>query len=354
MRYVYREGNQLFTFPDGILLAALGILLIICTAILFSVDPRLFPVQWLYIGVGLFVLWFFSRLDFIILESFVKIMFASVVLALIATLAIGIVNKGALRWLSLGPFTLQVSEFAKPILALMSAYCLANYGRYGFILSLISALVIVLIVFIQPDLGTAIIIFTAWFGSIFSSRVSFKAILALGIVGALLFPLGWFVLYPYQKERILSFISPHDTQGTSYQSLQSMVAIGSGGLFGSGLGQGTQTQLRFLPARHTDFIYASIGEELGFAGMALVLASFLIILWRILKKYFEASNKFSQYAIAGIFFYLFMQTFINIAMNLGMLPVVGVPLPIISSGGSALVSTMMALGFVMALSRKNY
>ncbi|MBI3289950.1 rod shape-determining protein RodA [Candidatus Microgenomates bacterium] len=334
---------------DGILVSSITFLLFIGTSILYSVKQDLFPIQAIYIISAILIFWFFSRLDKIILETVAPIFYVVTVLFLLITLAIGALSHGAVRWLPLGPITIQPSEFAKPILVLMAAWILSRRTKYGFLISLFLSFLVAILVFIQPDLGTSVLLAAAWFGAVLASGTSLKKVfLFLGSL-VLLLPLFWLILAPYQKQRITSFISPTDTQGASYQSVQSMISAGSGGLFGRGLGQGSQTQLDFLPERHTDFIFASAGEELGFVGMGLIVVGFFVLFWRLLTIFGRQKDIFSKTVIGGIFFYLFLQVFINIAMNLGMVPIAGVPLPLVSAGGSALLSTMMSLGIVVAL-----
>ncbi|MBI4058691.1 rod shape-determining protein RodA [Candidatus Microgenomates bacterium] len=334
---------------DFILAGALGLLLILGTTILWAVAPQVFPLQFFYIILAVILFFSLSRLDSVYLETLTPIFYVSILILLILTEIIGVFSHGAVRWLPLGPATLQPSEFAKPIVALATAWMLTHYGK-SLVISFLLLLLPAILVFLQPDLTTSAILGVAWLGVLINSQISLKGLVRLFLPIVLLIFLVFLTLAPYQKERLTSFLQPNrDPAGTSYQSKQAMIAVGSGGLFGRGLGQGSQTQLAFLPARQTDFIFASIGEELGFIGMFLVLASFFVIFWRILAAMFQAKSTFSRMAVGGIFLYLFVQVFVNIAMNLGMFPVAGVPLPLVSAGGSALISTMMALGLVMAL-----
>ena len=341
--------EKLVVRHDWGIVGAIFLLLGLGTSILYSVKQDLFPLYAVYLVAAILIFVFFSRLDKIILEVISPYLYVITLVLLLVTLAIGAFSHGAVRWLPLGPITIQPSEFAKPFLELMTAWVLSRRGKYSFLISLSLAGIMLLLVFIQPDLGTTILIASAWFGAVLAGGVSFRYIAVFVLIVALIAPLSWFVLAPYQKQRIYSFITPSDTQGASYQSVQSMISAGSGGLFGRGLGQGSQTQLDFLPERHTDFIFASVGEELGFVGMGLIVVGFFVLFWRMLTIFGHKKDVFSRAVIGGIFFYLFLQVFINIAMNLGMVPIAGVPLPLVSAGGSALLSTMMALGIVIAL-----
>lgn len=334
---------------DPLFIGSIGLLLVVGTAILVSVEPRLFPLQWTYLLGGVLIFWLGTKLDRIILDGITPILYGLVTLALVATLVLGVVTSGAIRWLAIGPLTIQPSEFAKPILILTTAWVFLKKPKHNFFLSLFLAFLISLLVFVQPDFGTTIILVAGWFGAILGSGVSLKTVFKFLGFSVFLLPILWFLLAPYQKERVLSFVSKTDTQGANYQGLQAMISSGSGGFFGRGLGQGSQTQLSFLPEHHTDFAFASIGEELGFFGMMIVIFSFFILFWRIINVLAASRDPFTKGAVSGIFVYLFTQVFINIAMNLGMLPVAGIPLPLMSAGGSALVSTMFALGIVLGL-----
>lgn len=348
---MYGAKRVSFDLP---LLLGIALLLIIGTTILFSVEERLFPLQFFYIFLGLLVFFLVSRLDDLILRALSPVFYSVVALLLVLTFLLGVLSNGSIRWLPIGPLTIQPSEFAKPVIVLLTAFLLERRGKYGLYISVFPFLLFLALVFIQPDFGTAIILGFAWFGTLLGSKVSFRSIFGIVFLGILSLPILWLTLAPYQRERVLSFISPTDSLGASYQSLQAMIASGSGGVFGRGLGQGSQTQLAFLPEHHTDFVFAAIGEELGFLGMSLVVLGFFVIFFRIIsfmdyKEGLRSDAKFRSGVISGIFFYLFVQVFINIGMNLGILPIAGIPLPLVSAGGSALVSSMAAFGIVLAL-----
>lgn len=334
---------------DPLYFFSISLLLGLGTIVLLSVAPQIFPAQTFYILLALFILFLVTRADKIILEAAAPFFFALVLVGLLITLFLGAVSHGAVRWIPLGPITFQASEFAKPALALMTAWILTVGFRQSLVTSLLPAALLLFLVFIQPDLGTTVVLGSAWFGAVLGAGVPIGKILRIGFLGLASLPIIWFLLAPYQRERIFSFLSPGDIKGASYQSLQAMIAAGSGGLLGRGLGQGSQTQLAFLPEHHTDFIFSSIGEELGFMGMFLALLAFLVLFGRIISGLGSARSQFERSAISGIFLYLFVQTFANIAMNLGLLPVAGIPLPLLSAGGSSLVATMVSLGIVSAL-----
>jgi rod shape determining protein RodA len=249
--------------------------------------------------------------------------------------------------------SIQPSEIVRPWLIVSFAALAAHYKRvdWRYLVSSIIVLGIpVGILLLQPDLGSAILLSLGWLGVSLAMKPSVKQI-GVGIMASLIvLPLIWLTLQPYQKSRITGFINPHsDPQGIGYNVLQSQLAVGSGQLLGRGLGRGPQSHLQFLPERHTDFIFASLAEELGFVGSMVTLAiygwlfAFLVLAQRL------ASDQFATYTLSGIFISLFGQFFINVGMNLGLMPVTGVTLPLLSYGGSSIIATCMTLGLVNAM-----
>jgi rod shape determining protein RodA len=207
------------------------------------------------------------------------------------------------------------------------------------------------LILIEPDLGSALVIFFTWLAMLLFSKMSKKQLGALAMVLVLLASFAWmFVLADYQKNRVYTFLDPNqDPQGTGYNVLQSIIAVGSGSVTGRGLGRGLQSQLKFLPERQTDFIFASTAEELGLLGSGLIVSLFGVIFIRLIKAARHARDNFGMYLTLGIFFMLLIQVVINIGMNIGLMPVTGIPLPLVSYGGSSLVTTLLALGLVQSV-----
>jgi rod shape determining protein RodA len=271
-------------------------------------------------------------------------------------LAAGVVRLGATRWLSLYGLSVQPSEFAKLATTLMLARYLAGQasplpGRV-----VVTSLAIVapaaLLVFIQPDLGSASIFLAIWLGMAWVAGMSRRTLAGLGGLLAVLAPLAWQCLKGYQRDRLLAFINPHaDPLGAGYTIIQSTIAIGSGRLWGRGWFAGTQNQLSFLPEHHSDFIFSVIGEEWGFLGCLGVIVAFAWLFSRILRVALAASAPQGRLLAAGVCSWVAYQAFVNMGMVMGLLPVVGVPLPFISYGGSSMIMLWVALGLVQSVSR---
>jgi rod shape determining protein RodA len=266
---------------------------------------------------------------------------------------------GAQRWLDLGPLHLQPTELVKVAVIIVVAKILSRMegclGWRELVKVVAVALVPAALICKQPDLGSALNILLIVGGMIVFKGVRpavFKT-LAVGIPA--LAPLGWFFLKEYQKQRILVFLDPTaDPRGAGYHIIQSQIAIGSGGFWGKGFLQGTQSQLRFLPEKHTDFVFAVLGEEWGFVGSILVLFLFCCLLYQIYLVTVEAKDEFGRCLAAGVFFYFFWQILINMGMVLGIMPVVGIPLPFLSYGGSSLLVNFCMVALVVNVAMRRF
>ncbi len=204
-------------------------------------------------------------------------------------------------------------------------------------------------------MGVAVITLIGFFGVFLASPIKKKYVLLGFGFFLILLPLFWSLLAPYQKQRIVSFVDPYsDPQGAGYNSIQSMISVGSGRLVGRGLGEGVQTQLAFLPEKHTDFIFAAIAEELGFVGAGFLLAGIMLILWRLIKIVENPLNSFARAYASGFFLTVFAETTIHIGMNLGLLPITGIPLPLVSAGGSAFLATMVGLAIAVNAKKRTH
>lgn len=325
-------------------------LLILSVVLLNSIAHTLFPSYFIYIVIAVIAFWFFSQIGFEIVSIFSKHLYVTSILLLLLTLIIGSVTRGTVRFIPLGPLSFQPAELIRPFLLVFFANYLTNSQiSVKKILKAIALLILpVLLILVQPSLGVSVLTVIGFFGIILASNFNKKYILTGLAVIMLLLPVFWQIMVPYQKQRILTFMNPgSDTLGTGYNSLQSRIAAGSGKLFGRGLGRGVQTQLLFLPEKQTDFIFAAAGEELGFFGTGLMLlATFLILL--NLTRYMEYSvNPAARAYISGFFLTYLLQVFVHAGMNLGMLPVTGIPFPLVSAGGSSLLATMIGLGIAL-------
>ena len=282
--------------------------------------------------------------------------FFAALLALFLVLMFGVKINNARRWLDVG-FQLQPSEFMKVALPLGLAFWYSKIGAPDWRSHLAALAAMCLpagLILAQPDLGTAVVVAGAGLATVFFAGLGWRWILGFAALGAAMLPLAWrFVLKDYQRRRILTMLNPEeDALGAGYHTIQSQIAVGSGGVWGKGFHQGTQAQLGFLPERHTDFIFAVFAEEFGLAGSLTLLALGVFIAWRCLYLASRAPDRFGRLAAAGITAGFFMTFIVNLGMVSGLLPVVGMPLPLVSYGGSTLLSTFIGFGFIAALTRR--
>lgn len=280
--------------------------------------------------------------------------FAGGLALLVLVLVGGEMGKGAQRWLDLGVVRFQPSELMKLAVPMMVAWYLHDRPLPPRFLDLAAAAIIVALpvalIIEQPDLGTALLVASAGAFAIFLAGLRWRWLFALLALIATAAPLAWhYMLHNYQKQRILTFLNPEsDPLNTGYHIIQSKIAIGSGGLFGKGWLNGTQSQLEFLPERHTDFVFAVIGEEFGLLGVLVVLAAYLFVIGRGLFMTLQADKTFERILGASIVLTFFVYVFVNVGMVIGLLPVVGVPLPLISYGGTSMVTLMAGFGILMS------
>lgn len=328
-------------------------------AIINSVYSQYFLPQLIFYTVGLGIYFLFANLDHQIYRPFwLPIYFVSCFLLLV-TFVVGVESRGAVRWVEIAGFRLQLSEILKPFFLLSFASYLADRPPRKIKNAVFAAIFCVmpfLLVLKQPDLGSAIIYAIAFFGMLFVSGLPLRFILVSLFSTLFSLPLLWHFLKDYQKDRIVSFLNPgSDPMGSSYNAIQALIAIGSGQIVGKGLGHGTQSQLLFLPERHTDFIFSSFIEELGLLGGLVMLGAFAVVCHRILRLIYLDNDSFGNYFIIGALFLFIGQIFINAGMNLGVVPVTGITLPLVSYGGSSILSTMIMFGIIanIAKSRGN-
>ena len=338
-----------------------AILLIIGTVVIASVSPDNLTNHLTNIGLAMFSFIFFFISDRTILYSLANYLYIFGLFGLILPLILGTITRGSIRWIDLGIFTIQPSEIIKLIITILSATYWTNTIKFAWkklILYLIIVVPPVVLVLVQPDLGSALVIIVCIATTILLSGISLKQVVLFTFGILLLMPIGWVSLHDYQHQRIINFIDPYrDPLGSGYNAIQAKIAVGSGNIVGRGIGRGTQSHLAFLPERHTDFVFASFAEETGFVGALLVLISYILLFFRILKLT-EVVTKPDKIVLTCLVTMLFFQVMVNIGMNIGVMPIAGVTLPLVSYGGSSLIITMACLGLICNISSslhpKNY
>ena len=317
-----------------------------------------FKKQVFFLAVGTILMLIVSSFDLRVLRNspYLILTFYFICLAALAGLFFVPEIRGVKSWYRIGPFSVDPIEFTKIILVILLAkyfsmrhvemYRLRHIFLSGLYVALPSALI-----FFQPDLGSVLIILSLWLVVLMISGIKLRHFLSLCLVMILISSLGWsFLLKDYQKERILSFVNPQlEPLGANWSQQQAKIAIGSGGILGKGIGKGSQTQYGFLPEPQTDFIFASLAEETGVLGILVTLVLFLLFLWRILRIAVFAESNFFRLFASGFATVIVAQFFIHIGMNLGVLPIIGIPLPLVSYGGSSLIMIFIGLGVIQGI-----
>ena len=348
--------GRFFRTIDWVDAVVIGCLSILGLFLLLSVDPSLFYQQALYLTGALVLCIVVSHVDSAVLAWAGPYGYL-LSLVLLAFTYLGPQIRGASRWIFIAGIQLQPSELVKPLLILAFAWALANLPpknvRNIFVHGVLFLIPFVL-VYKQPDLGTGIVYALTWSAMMVAGGLSLWTFFLGSGVTSIFVPVVWFLLHEYQRQRIVTFLNPAlDPKGAGYNALQAMIAVGSGQLIGRGLGRGTQSHLRFLPEYHTDFIFAALVEELGFFGGVLLLAGYVSLLWRILAPLLKGITRdlFPFVYSVGLFTMLLAQVFINIGMNMGIIPITGITLPLVSYGGSSLVSVGVSFAILWALRR---
>ena len=345
--------KSIFNIDWG-LLAPVIVLVILSLTTLFSIDFSLFKSQLVFCIIGIFAFLFFSQANYKSIKIYSTPIYVISIVLLLIVLIIGAETRGSVRWLEFLGFRIQFSEILKPFLAISLSSYLSYRNNYSFktmFLTTCFLLPLFFLLFLQPDLGNALIYLMVTLITFIIFGFPLRFFLPGLIFATIISPIIWNFLHPYQRERILTFLNPNDPQGTSYNVIQSIIAVGSGMLIGRGLGLGTQSGLRFLPERHTDFIFATLSEELGMVGGILVVLTFAFLLYRIFIIFNNQEDLFGKIFSIVAFFLIFFQFFINIGMNIGILPIVGITLPFISYGGSSLLSNFILLGILSAINK---
>ena len=318
-----------------------------------------FKKQVVFIFVGFILMIILSFFDWRSLKessSFILILYSLGIILLIGLFFFAPEMREVRRWYVIGPLSFDPVEFFKIVLIILMAkfFSKRHVEMYKFSHILFSGIYVLIpsvIVFFQPDMGSAIALILLWLGILILSGIKIKHFFILLLIGIIILSLSWvYLLKDYQKTRITGFLEPHvDLQGINWSPEQAKIAVGSGGILGRGLGQGSQTRYGFLPERHTDFIFSAIAEEAGLMGVFILLFLFLIIIFRVLKIALASSDNFSRLFCSGFVVMIISQIFINIGMNLGILPVVGISLPLISYGGSSMIFTFIGLGIIQSI-----
>lgn len=357
------DGRFAVNFDWGTLvltgaIAALSLLLLYSAASSSSVVNLhgIYLKQLTWLGISAVVMGVALLCDYQTLSRYAYVFYGVMIVSLIAVLLFGRVVNGAQRWLVIGSWRIQVSELMKPALILvLSRYFALDKQQDNEALSLRDLLVpfaLTVVPFLliakQPDLSTSMVLLAILSVMVLVTGMQRRTMLTLGLGGVGALPAMWFFLKEYQRERLLTLFNPDsDLLGAGYHSWQSKIAIGSGGLWGKGLFAGTQSRLNFLPEKHTDFIFAVLGEEMGFVGVLLLLGLFSLLLMHGLTIAARARDRLGALVATGVVTFLAVQTFLNIGMTIGLIPIVGLPLPLMSYGGSSLLTTFFCLGLLM-------
>lgn len=339
----------------------LGIVTIICGVGVLQIysatlDTNFHSAWWkqiIYIFGGWLLMWVILAIDYHSLMHYVWSLYVASVVALLGTAVVGDKVFGSKRWIPLpGGVHLQVSEFVKLVIILLVARYLTELKTDELeIREMLKMAGLVLVptalVLKQPDLGTSLTYIAILIVGAFLAGLRWKYVAAIAVVTLLVLPVSWHFLQDYQKARLVSFMDPdRDPQGTGYQLIQSQIAVGAGGMFGKGITKGTQTQLRFLPVPHTDFIFSAFAEEHGFVGVVVMLSLYFVMIMRIVQNAQTAPDRAGMYVCMGVAGLLLFHMLVNVGMVVGRMPVTGIPLPFMSAGGSSIWSNFLALGLV--------
>ena len=338
----------------AVLLVGIGLLSIYSSS-LGNDDFSNFNKQAIFFSIGLAAMLFLSFFDWRIFQGnsyLILILYLLCLAGLVGLFFFAPEIRGVKSWYKVGPISIDPIEFTKIVLIIILAkyFSTRHVEMYQIRHILLSGLYVLLpavLIFLQPDLGSVLILIALWIGILIISGIKMRHFLVLLLCGLLILILSWgCLLKDYQKERILSFAFPVDPLGASWSQNQAKIAIGSGGLFGQGIGSGSQTQYGFLPEPQTDFIFAAIAEEMGLMGVSVLLFLFVILIWRIFRIALSCRSNFPRFFATGLSIILIFQIFIHVGMNLGILPIIGISLPLVSYGGSSLIATLAGLGIL--------
>ena len=363
MRYLRLFLYTLYRF-DWLLILAVLLLSAISFSAIYSIDLSrsggltFIPIQLIALGLGVGAMVVLGSFHVTFYQAAARLSYLGALLLLVLVLFFGVTVRGTTGWFDFGPIAFQPSEFAKVCLIIFLGYTIARSARrtkhLRFLVQtgLPTALYVGLVL-LQPDLGSALVISGIWFVSLLFAGVPKRFIIGILLLGLVAFGVGWNTFFAeYQKDRIRTFLAPEaDALGSGYNVTQSLIAIGSGGLYGRGLGFGSQSQLHFLPEAQTDFIFSVIAEELGFLGAVLMLVLYILIFWRLIRIAGRSPEDFGAYMVSGIAAMLLLQIVFNVGAATALLPVTGLTLPFMSYGGSSLVINFVLIGLAQSVAR---
>ena len=354
-----------FKYFDVPLLIVSGLLLLLGLAVQYAVSlsggtMEIFWRQLAFTAGGVVLFFLLAYYNYQRLSKLNRIAYIVLTLSLIYLLLFGDPIRGSARWIELGFFNLQPAELAKIIIGIgLARWLYLKRGQINtwknFAITFLYAAIPAALIFFEPDLGSSLVVMAVWFGIMLISPLRRSFIVVFLIIALVFAGVAWeFVLHDYQRQRVEVFLNPDkDPRGKGYNVRQAIIAVGSGEMFGRGLGRGLQSQLKFLPERQTDFIFASAAEEIGFLGVGALISLFYLLFRRLLRIMRYARDDLAMYMTGGILFLFASQVLINIGMNIGLLPVTGIPLPFFTYGGSSLLVTCIALGIVQNIARQS-
>jgi rod shape determining protein RodA len=363
-RTIWRHFDLLH-FLSMMLLVAIGVVMVYSSFDVALPDDTPFLMraamrQVLFALLGLGVYLFAAAIDYQVLDALSLWLYVPMLALLAITLTIGRTDFGATSRLDTGEyFDVQTSELAKVVMILLLARYLgrdreALESPRPFLLSMLLLLPPLALIYTQPDFGQTFMLLATWLGMAFLGGVRWRHMLLLVVIGLLVAPVIWFRAEPFMRGRIITFLFPgDDPSGASYNVNQALISIGSGGWLGKGLLRGTQSQLHFLRVRHTDFIFSVLAEEMGFLGALLLLSLYAILIMRLVRIAMTTPDMYGRLVVVGVTCMLFFQTVINMGFNVNLLPVTGLPLPLVSYGGSSLVTMMLALGLTQSVAMRS-